>query len=270
MRPDGQDESSWLRSLGEGDNMPPRSLYNLLTSFPHDFSDKCGRKLRLRPVDENLQQPLLAMYLAFQPRNCFQGLPPIRDEVCTQWVQHMIQNGVNLAACSAGVWPAEKNDRGDPGPPDAVDDTPAVLGHAALFPIDDCRCEMLVVVSSSTQNLGLGTELVRGSVRAAREMGFERIWIPVAATNVRARHVYEKCGFQYVSRGLARELEMTCELVLYQDPGEGMASSAGLALSADATLPEESIAPTQELPRIPSGNGRKAESDGLAARIISA
>jgi diamine N-acetyltransferase len=161
-----------------------------IAGLPLRFADKSGHPLELQLLDDTLRQPLLNMYLAFQPRNCFQGLPPIRDEVCTRWVQDMIRDAVNFVVCGAGV--------------------PAVAGHAALFPIDDSRCEMLVVVSPKFQNHGAGTQLVRASVRAAGDLGFERVWIPVAATNVRARHVYEKCGFEYLSRGLARELEMVC------------------------------------------------------------
>jgi diamine N-acetyltransferase len=187
--------------------IPPQTT---IGSLPHEFDDKCGRKLHLRMLDDSLHQPLLEMYLAFQPRNCFQGLPPIRDEVCAQWVRDMVRNGTNLVAVAPHSGPCATAV--------AAAAQAAVLGHAALFSIDQYRCEMLVVVSSSSQNLGLGTELVQGSVRAARELGFERIWLPVAATNVRARHVYEKCGFQYVSRGLSRELEMACELESIREP----------------------------------------------------
>ena len=55
---------------------------------------------------------------------------------------------------------------------------------------------MLVVVCPGFQNLGIGTELVRSCIEVADELGFQRIWLPVDATNVRARHVYRKCGFE--------------------------------------------------------------------------
>jgi ribosomal protein S18 acetylase RimI-like enzyme len=53
---------------------------------------------------------------------------------------------------------------------------------------------------------------VRSCVASAAELGFERIWLPVEATNVRARRVYEKCGFAYMPGRPARELDMACEL----------------------------------------------------------
>ena len=64
--------------------------------------------------------------------------------------------------------------------------------------------------AQSYQNLGIGTELVRSCVDLAGELGFERIWWPVDATNVRARHIYRKCGFEYVSNQQGRELDMVC------------------------------------------------------------
>ena len=38
------------------------------------------------------------MYLAYQPRNSFQGLPPIKDEVCVRWVRDILVNGIHLIA----------------------------------------------------------------------------------------------------------------------------------------------------------------------------
>jgi GNAT superfamily N-acetyltransferase len=133
----------------------------------------------------------LDMYLAFQPRNCFQGLPPIRDAVCTKWVSDMLGTGVNVVAQCNGE---------------------GIAGHAALFPINRQKCEMLVVVCPRFQNVGIGTQLVKGCIVLADELGFQRIWLPVDATNVRARHVYRKCGFEYVSNRQGREMDMACDV----------------------------------------------------------
>ena len=120
------------------------------------------------------------MYLAFQPRNSFQGLPPLKDEVCVSWVQDMLRTGIHVDG--------------------AVRRRRRIVGHTALFPINRQKCEMLVVVCPGFQNVGIGTELVRSCIDLADELGFQRIWLPVDATNVRARHVYRKCGFEYVPR----------------------------------------------------------------------
>lgn len=131
------------------------------------------------------------MYLAYEPRGSIQGLPPLKDSVCVQWVRGVIDNGTNIVAVAA-----EKS----------------VLGHVALFPVSELVSELLVVVTPSHQNIGIGTELTRSCLEVACELGYERMCLPVDSTNMRARHVYVKCGFAYVSDKLAREIDMTCDL----------------------------------------------------------
>ncbi len=71
---------------------------------------------------------------------------------------------------------------------------------------------MLVVVWPRFQNIGIGTELTRCCVQMARKLGFEKLWLPVDCTNLRARHIYVKCGFEYTSTRESRELDMVCDL----------------------------------------------------------
>ena len=80
-------------------------------------------------LNEKRCQPVIEMYLAYRPRNSFQGLPPITDEACLKWVQHMIGHAINLVALSF-----------DEG----------VVGHAVLFPIAETSCELLTVVTLMT------------------------------------------------------------------------------------------------------------------------
>jgi CBS domain-containing protein/RimJ/RimL family protein N-acetyltransferase len=178
-------------SKEELDPMDQRVENATIHAFPHAFINKKGEAILIRTLDDALCQGLIEMYLAYRPRNSFQGLPPISDDACVKWVQHMIGNGINLVALSFGN---------------------GVVGHVALFPIDDKRCEMLVVVNPPFQNTGIGTELARCSIRLAHEIGFENMWLSVPATNVRARHVYRKCGFEYLSDKPSRELEMALDL----------------------------------------------------------
>jgi RimJ/RimL family protein N-acetyltransferase len=162
-----------------------------LVCLPRPFVGKNGMTIHLHRLPPEEGNRLIDMYLAFQPRNSFQGLPPIKDEVCIKWVREMLVTGIHITAESA-----EK----------------ALVGHSALFPVNQHKCELLVVVCPGFQNLGIGTELVRSCIELAEELGFERIWLPVDATNVRARHVYRKCGFEYDSNKLGRELDMTCDV----------------------------------------------------------
>ncbi|MGA2059164.1 MAG: GNAT family N-acetyltransferase [Thermoguttaceae bacterium] len=174
--------------------LDPRAEESTIYRKPRAFITKKGEAILIRMLDEKICQSMIAMYLAFQPRNSFQGLPPVTDEACTKWVQHMIGNGINIVALSFGD---------------------GAVGHAALFPMDNEVCEMFVVVSPPFQNTGIGTQLTRCSVQLAYEIGFDRIWLPVECTNVRARHVYKKCGFENLPGRDLRELDMSLDLKRY-------------------------------------------------------
>jgi RimJ/RimL family protein N-acetyltransferase len=165
--------------------------------LPRTFQGKNGLPVELHRLADDAGGPLIDMYLTYKPRNSFQGLPPLKDEVCVRWVQDMLRDGIHVVAQAAGT---------------------ALVGHAALFPINPQKCEMLVVVCPGFQDLGIGTELVRSCVDLAAELDFQRIWLPVEATNVRARHIYRKCGFEYTSNGQGRELDMVCEVQRHRRP----------------------------------------------------
>lgn len=163
----------------------------LLDCLPRqvDAANGLPVELRLLPADDGPR--LVDMYLDFQPRNSFQGLPPLKDAACIKWVEQMLDMGVNVVALAHRV---------------------SLIGHAALFPVDQRKCEMLVVVCPGFQNIGVGSQLMRACIDVAYELGFQQISLPVDATNVRARHLYEKCGFEYTSDKQARELEMACDV----------------------------------------------------------
>jgi GNAT superfamily N-acetyltransferase len=215
----------FCHALGEsdkgGNNGPEENTMNLpavgssLECLPRSFSDKKGMTVEMFHLPPEGGDRLIGMYLAFQPRNSFQGLPPIKDEVCIRWVREMLVTGIHIIAESAMNGSAGLNSHSLKNSDPPGGNRPAekaILGHTAIFPVNPRKCEMLVVVCPGFQNLGIGTELVRSCIDLAEELGFEQIWLPVDATNVRARHVYRKCGFEYVSNKLGRELDMTCDV----------------------------------------------------------
>jgi len=159
--------------------------------LPYAFVNKNGAPLWVTMLDEARRRQLIEMYLAYQPRNSFSGLPPIKDAVCVRWVEKMAATGINLVALCLGE---------------------GLVGHVALFPIDRVTCEILAVVSPPEQGLGIGTELIRCAIRLARQRGFRTIRLVVESSNHIARHVYEKCGFEYLTDDLAGELDMSLDL----------------------------------------------------------
>jgi RimJ/RimL family protein N-acetyltransferase len=153
----------------------------------HWFVTKRGESVRVQPLDAARSETLIVAYLRYKPRGCFQGLPPLKDAVCEDWARRLVQSGVH--------WVATTGDG-------------QIVGHLALLPMGKLRWEMLLVVWPSHQNVGIGTELVRSALAEPLRIEMQRILLSVEATNLRARHVYEKSGFEYLSRRRARELTM--------------------------------------------------------------
>jgi len=164
-------------------------------NFPRAFINKRSEAILIEALDDKQQQQLIDMYLAYEPRGSFSGLPPIADAACIDWVRGMVDSAANLISLSFEV---------------------GVVGHSALFPTTADECEILVVVSPPQQRIGIGTEMTRSMIQVADELGFERIRLKVEARNHVARHVYQKCGFYYGSRGLMDELDMALDLESYR------------------------------------------------------
>ena len=74
-----------------------------LRCLPRTFSSKNGLPVELHRLPADAGQRLVDMYLAFQPRNSFQGLPPIKDAVCVNWVREMLRTGINVIAIAGGT-----------------------------------------------------------------------------------------------------------------------------------------------------------------------
>ncbi len=139
---------------------------------------------------------LKEMYDLFEPKEWTQGLPPRSDERRDEWLQYVIREGVNVLAI--------------------MDER--VVGHAALFEMEPRKsCEYLVFVHQDYQNRGIGIALTQAVRELAEEMGYCKIWVSVEVINLKAIHVYEKCGFCRVG-----SLDIECEMVLtLRDDDEG-------------------------------------------------
>jgi diamine N-acetyltransferase len=168
-----------------------RTGESAIRDYSHAFIDKKGESILIKVLDDSLHQKLIEMYLAYQPKDSFEGLPPIKDATCVEWVKGMIRSGINLVALSS-----EGN----------------IIGHTAIFPIDQQKCEILMALLPQFQNIGIGTELTLSCTQCAREIGFKQVWLSVESRNVRAKHVYKKCGFQCFSDEDQGDIEMALDL----------------------------------------------------------
>lgn len=188
-----------------------------LCSNPHAFVNKKGEAILVRMLGERWEEQLAKMYLAYEPRNSFNGLPPIDDDACAKWVEGMIRDAINIIAVS--FWEG-------------------VVGHASLFPMAEHSCEMLLVVARRFQNCGIGTQLAHCAVQLCGEVGFDRIWLSVGSSNYRARHVCEKCGFERLAVESAGGIDMAIDLARFRDvmaePVSSVMNRNVLTISADS------------------------------------
>ena len=79
--------------------------------------------------------------------------------------------------------------------------TGAFIGNIELMDIHDGAGELGIAVTAAMQDKGYGTEAVSAMVRYGMDtLGLGRVFLKVFPDNVRAIHVYEKCGFREYDR----------------------------------------------------------------------
>ena len=79
--------------------------------------------------------------------------------------------------------------------------TGAFIGNIELMDIADGTGELGIAITAAMQEKGYGTEAIPAMVRYGMDtLGLRRIFLKVYPDNVRAIHVYEKCGFREYDR----------------------------------------------------------------------
>ena len=76
-----------------------------------------------------------------------------------------------------------------------------VVGGASIEPKRAKSSHVVVYgifIMNKYRGLGIGTELTKAMIEIAKKRGFEIMQLSVYASNPRAKHVYEKCGFSEV------------------------------------------------------------------------
>jgi len=158
---------------------------------PLSFEDREGREIEIRPyhgTDEGFEA-LVSMYVAFDPTDRAQGIPPGNERRIRSWLDGLVgTGGLNVIA-----WD---------------DDT--VAGHATLVPDDDTH-ELAIFVLQAYQEAGIGTRLLRGLLGYGAENGVERVWLSVERWNKPAIGLYEKLGFE-ISGSESFEMEMSARI----------------------------------------------------------
>jgi len=75
----------------------------------------------------------------------------------------------------------------------------SVIGYAILMVALDEAHLLNFAVSSDWQNQGIGRAFLAHVVHVAREAGAQIVYLEVRPSNVAARHLYRKMGFQQIA-----------------------------------------------------------------------
>ncbi|WP_323674680.1 GNAT family N-acetyltransferase [Halorubellus sp. PRR65] len=136
------------------------------------FVDDADRPVVFERYRPERYGDVTAMYADFAPAHRAQGLPPSTDTARTEWLSVVLDERSVLAV---------------------HDD--AVVGHAVLVGDDAGGHELGVFVHQDYQNAGVGTALLEATFDHARSLDVTDVWLTVACSNYRARHVYDELGF---------------------------------------------------------------------------
>lgn len=77
----------------------------------------------------------------------------------------------------------------------------AFIGNIELMDVRDVEAELGIAITAEKQDLGYGRESIAAVLAyARRELGLRRVFLKVYPENLRAIHVYERCGFREYQR----------------------------------------------------------------------
>lgn len=154
--------------------------------------DKRGEPFSVRPLAADDRPALSAFYHAFEPKRGAQGLPPKGEDRVERWLDTVLPRGVHLVA-----WRGAE-----------------LIGHAFLVETGRAGvAEYAVFLRQDVRGRGVGTELNRVTIDAARAAGLRRLWLSVEPGNRAAIRSYEKAGFRFLPGTIfSTEMEMEMEL----------------------------------------------------------
>jgi ribosomal protein S18 acetylase RimI-like enzyme len=160
---------------------------------PRTITDREDREIHLRQATVEDREPIVAMYLDFDPADRAQGIPPTSEEQIREWLELLeSEDALHVIATHS-------------------DD---VVGHVMLVGDSEDGFELAIFVLQAYQGAHIGTELVRTSLGLGQADGLERVWLSVERWNSPAIALYEKIGFETTG---SASFEMEMALRLAQD-----------------------------------------------------
>ncbi len=157
---------------------------------PWTVTDREGRDVELVAADTADRERILDMYVAFDPADRAQGIPPSRETAIEDWLDTILSDDtLNVIAVHEGT----------------------VAGHATLVPDSHGEHELAIFVLQSFQGAGIGTNLVETLLGLAQSEGLEHVWLTVERWNDPAVALYQKVGFE-TTEAESFEIEMSIRL----------------------------------------------------------
>jgi len=157
---------------------------------PRTVTDREGRDIELVSADEADREGIVEMYVAFDPADRAQGIPPAKEDAIERWLDTILgEDCRNVVARHDG----------------------AVAGHATLVPDREGDYELAIFVLQPYQGAGIGTELVETLLGLGQADGIDHVWLTVERWNDPAIALYRKVGFE-TSSAESFEVEMGINL----------------------------------------------------------
>ncbi len=153
-----------------------------------------SERIRFTEVSERLIPDYLKMVNDYENVNIFLGSAQdsYTEEDEVRWVWEKLDG-------NAPVFSMMEKETGD------------FIGNIELMDVADGQGELGIAMTAEKQNRGYGTEAIRALTSyAAQRMGVRRIFLRADPRNLRALHVYGKCGFREYDR---TEKDVYMELV---------------------------------------------------------
>jgi len=142
---------------------------------PRTVTDREGRDIELVSADEADREGIVEMYVAFDPADRAQGIPPAKEDAIENWLDTILGDDcLNVVAR----------------------DDDAVAGHATLVPDREGDFELAIFVLQPYQGAGIGTELVETLLGLGQQEGIGNVWLTVERWNDPAIALYRKVGFE--------------------------------------------------------------------------
>ncbi|MFC6904877.1 GNAT family N-acetyltransferase [Halalkalicoccus tibetensis] len=149
---------------------------------PRSIVDGEDREVELRAYDEGAFEPLVAMYVDFDPEQRAQGTPPVGEGNVREWLAGTLLEGPSVVAWAEGDGSEER-----------------AVGHVAFVPDDTGKHELAIFVHPEYQRAGIGDALMETGFGHARERGVTQVWLTVEPWKRGIGKFYSDHGFDTVN-----------------------------------------------------------------------